>query len=58
MLLVTGVVLAVRHEPWIDLPTLAVTILGTHLALLFWEMRYVSASLAYPSLKPKEAPGS
>jgi hypothetical protein len=58
MLLVTGVVLAVRHQPWIDLPTLAVTILGTHLALLFWEMRYVSASLAYPSLKPKEAPGS
>jgi hypothetical protein len=58
MLLVTAVVLAVRHQPWIDLPTLAVTILGTHLALLFWEMRYVSASLAYPSLKPKEAPGS
>jgi hypothetical protein len=58
MLLVTGVVLAVRHQPWIDLPTLAVTILGTHLALLVWEMRYVSASLAYPSLKPKEAPGS
>jgi hypothetical protein len=58
MLLVTAVVLAVRHQPWIDLPTLAVTILGTHLALLVWEMKYVSASLAYPSLKPKEASGS
>jgi hypothetical protein len=52
MLLVTAVVLAVRHQPWIDLPTLAVAILGTHLALLAWELRYVSASLAFPSLKP------
>jgi len=31
---------------------LAVTILATHLGLLFWELRYVSASLAYPGLKP------
>lgn len=53
--LVTLVVLAVRHQSWIDLPTLAVAILGTHLALLAWESRYVSATLAYPALKPKEA---
>jgi hypothetical protein len=42
----------VRDEAWIDLPTLAVAILVTHLGLLFWELRYVSASLAYPGLKP------
>jgi len=54
--LVTAVVFAVRHQPWVDLPTLAVAILVTHLALLFWEMKYVSASLAFPTLKPKEAP--
>jgi hypothetical protein len=55
--LVTLVVLAVRHQPWIDLVALGVTILVTHLGLLFWELRYVSASLAFPGLKPghKEA---
>ncbi|HKE77529.1 MAG TPA: ATP synthase subunit I [Acidimicrobiales bacterium] len=55
--LVTVVVLAVRHQPWIDLVALAVTILVTHLGLLFWELRYVSATLAFPALKPghKEA---
>ena len=55
--LVTGVMLAVRNQPWIDLVALGVTVLVTHLGLLFWELRYVSASLAYPGLKPghKEA---
>jgi hypothetical protein len=52
MILVTVVILAVRHQPWIDLPIFAVAILGTHLALLTWELKYVSATLAYPSLKP------
>jgi hypothetical protein len=56
--LLTAVVIAVKDRPWIDLPTLAVVVLVTHLALLVWELRYVSASLAYPSLKPKEAAGS
>ena len=27
----------------------------THLGLLFWETRYVSASLAFPGLKPTTA---
>jgi hypothetical protein len=52
MMLVTGVVLLVRDQPWIDLVALAVTILVTHLGLLFWELKYVSASLAFPGLKP------
>jgi hypothetical protein len=56
--LVVLVVALVRDEPWVDLTALAVGILVTHLGLLFWELRYVSASLAYPGLKPgvKEAP--
>jgi hypothetical protein len=55
--LVTVVMLAVRDQPWIDLVALGVTVLVTHLGLLFWELRYVSATLAYPALKPghKEA---
>ena len=50
--LVTVVVWAVKDTGFVDLPTLAVAVLGTHLGLLFWELRYVSASLAYPGLKP------
>jgi hypothetical protein len=57
MALVTVVMLAVRDRPWIDLVALGVTVVVTHLGLLFWELRYVSASLAYPALQPghKEA---
>ena len=52
MALVTVVMLAVRDQPWIDLVALGVTVVVTHLGLLFWELRYVSASLAFPGLKP------
>jgi multidrug efflux pump subunit AcrB len=31
---------------------LGVTIIGAHLGLLFWEMKFISASLAFPALKP------
>jgi hypothetical protein len=55
--LVTLVLLLVKDESWIDLTALGVTVIVTHLGLLFWELRYVSASLAFPALKPgdKEA---
>ena len=48
MLLVTGVVYAVRNEPWVDLKTLAVAILATQLAVLAWECRYVANSMNLP----------
>jgi hydrogenase-4 membrane subunit HyfE len=41
-----------RHQPWIDLPTLGFVIVGTHLGLLFWEAKYVSLTLAAPGLRP------
>jgi vacuolar-type H+-ATPase subunit I/STV1 len=53
--IVVAVIAVVRHEPWIDLTALAVGVLVTHLGLLFWELRYVSASLAFPGLKPVRA---
>ena len=46
-----------RHQPWIDLPTLGFVIVGTHLGLLVWEMRYVSLTLAAPGLKPARPSG-
>lgn len=52
MAIIVAVIGAVREHTWVDLPTLAVSVLATHLALLIWESRYVSASLAFPGLKP------
>ena len=50
--ILVGVIAAVRHQSWVDLPTLAITLFVTQVGLLLWETRYVSASLAYPALKP------
>ena len=50
--IITGAVLAVKDMGWVHLPVLGVTLIATHLGLLFWETRYVSASLAFPTLKP------
>jgi hypothetical protein len=50
--LVTIAVLLVKDFGWMELVPLGITIIVTHLGLLFWELRYVSASLAFPGLKP------
>ena len=50
--LVCAVLFAVREASWIDMTALGITVLVTHLGLLFWELRFVSASLAFPGLKP------
>ncbi|WP_334142351.1 ATP synthase subunit I [Rhabdothermincola sp.] len=51
--IIFAAVLLVRDAWWVELVPLGVTIIVTHLGLLFWEMKYVSASLAFPGLKPK-----
>ena len=45
----------VRKAAWVELVPLGVTIVVTHLGLLFWEMKHVSLSLAFPALKPDAA---
>jgi hypothetical protein len=50
--LITLAVLAVKDLSWVSIPVLGVTIIVTHLGLLFWEMKYVAASLAFPGLRP------
>ncbi|MEX1217080.1 MAG: ATP synthase subunit I [Acidimicrobiales bacterium] len=45
----------VRTASWVELVPLGITIVATHLGLLFWEMKRVSLSLAYPGLKPTPA---
>ncbi len=51
--IVTAAVLPVRHHAWFDLLPFAVSLLVTHLGLLIVETRHVSASLAFPGLKPR-----
>lgn len=50
--LVSGAVLLVKDQEWVELLPLGLTIVVTHLGLLFWETSHVSASLAFPGLKP------
>jgi hypothetical protein len=52
LMVLTLIVLALEQLDFIDLPVLVLTIAVTHIALLFWETRYVSLSLAAPGLKP------
>ena len=53
MIVVGLAVWAVSNTDWAQMRLLAITVLLTHLGLLAWETRYVSASLAYPALKPR-----
>jgi len=46
-------VLVVKDASWMSMLPLGLTLIVTHLGLLFWELRYVSGSLAFPGLKPK-----
>jgi hypothetical protein len=56
--LIAAAVLLVRDASWVSLVPLGLTIIVTHLGLLFWELRYVSVTLAFPGLKPSPVPGS
>lgn len=50
--LIALAVLAVKDAAWVELWPLGLSLIVTHLGLLLWELRYVSASLAFPGLKP------
>ena len=55
MALVVLALTAVRNQSWVEFVPLGVTVLVTNLALLAWESRHISATLAYPVHKPKGA---
>ena len=50
--LVSAAVLLVKDAAWVEPVALGLTLVVSHLALLFWELRYVSISLAHPGLHP------
>jgi len=49
---ISAAVLLVRDQWWVVPVPLGVTLVVAQLGLLFWETRFVSASLAFPGLKP------
>ena len=51
--LITVAVLAITGQSWFSPIPLCATLVLTHLGLLIWETRFVSATLAYPGLKPR-----
>jgi hypothetical protein len=52
LFLITAIFLLVKDQSWVDVHALGFSLIVTHLGLLMWETRHVSASLAYPGLKP------
>lgn len=51
--LIFAAVWIVKDASWVRMVPLGITIIVTHLGLLVWELRYVSASFAHPGLKPQ-----
>jgi hypothetical protein len=47
---------AIQDLAWVEMVPLGITLVATHVGLLFWESRYVSLSLAFPGLKPGVSP--
>jgi len=56
--IVTLAILAVKDQDWVVLWPMGVAVLVASLGLLFWETRYVSASMAFPGLKPNAPKGA
>ena len=54
VLVVANFLLAAALISWAGPVPLGLTVVVTHLGLLIWETRYVSASLAFPVLKPRK----
>jgi hypothetical protein len=53
LVIITIIGAGIKQLDIVDFPVFAITLVLTYLALLFWEMRSISLSLAYPGLKPK-----
>ena len=45
-------VMLVKDMAWVSLLPLGLSLIIAQLGLLLWELKYVSASLAFPALKP------
>jgi hypothetical protein len=53
LVIITIIGAGIKQLDIVDFPVFAITLVISYLALLFWEMRSISLTLAYPGLKPK-----
>jgi hypothetical protein len=53
LVIITIIGAGIKQLDIVDFPVFGVTLVVSYLALLFWEMRSISLTLAYPGLKPK-----
>lgn len=58
LVVVTVAFLLVKDQSWVDVPVFGFTLILTHLGLLIWEARHISASLAFPGVRPVRDSGS
>ena len=49
---ISAAVWAVKGQAWVEPVPLGLKLIVAHLGLLLWETRYISASMAFPGLKP------
>ena len=52
LVLLTVIGVGIKELGVVDWPLFCITLVVSYLGLLFWEMRYISLSLASPGLKP------
>lgn len=50
--IVSAVIWSIGNQSWVEPMPLSLTLIIGHLGLLIWETKFVSASLAFPGLKP------
>ncbi len=53
LVIITIIGAGIKQLDIVDFPVFAITLVVSYLALLFWEMRSISLTLAHPGLKPK-----
>jgi len=53
LIVITAIGVGIKALGFTDWPVFCFTLIGSYFLLLFWELRSISLSLAYPGLKPK-----
>src|SRR5262245_27608441 len=53
LLIITIIGAGIKQLDFVDFTVFGITLVISYLALLFWELRSISLTLAHPGLKPK-----
>ena len=53
LVIITMIGAGIKQLGFVDFTVFAITLVISYLVLLFWELRSISLTLAYPGLKPK-----